>query len=247
MKKSLFPIYQWCIAMPILLVATILTALLTILLCLLGMSRKGGYYPAHIWSKLWCIILFVKVEVSGRENIDKNTSFVFVSNHQSAFDIFLIYGYLNHNFKWMMKKSLEKIPFVGIACRISKHIMVDRSSASAIQQTMQRAQSILQHGMSLVVFPEGSRTPDGKLKQFKRGAFSLAADFNLPIVPMTIEGAYQVMSKSTFRVTPGKIRLTIHKPFSIEPAENGNNKEQIGVALDRSFTTIKESLPDNCK
>lgn len=247
MKKTLFAIYQWCIAMPILLITTIVTALLTIILCLLGMSRAGGYYPAHIWSKIWCILLFIKIEVNGRENIDKKTSYVFVSNHQSAFDIFLIYGYLNHNFKWMMKKSLEKIPFVGIACKISKHIMVDRSSASAIQQTMQRAQSILKHGMSLVVFPEGSRTPDGKIKPFKRGAFSLAADFNLPIVPMTIEGAYQVMSKSTFRVKPGKIKLTIHKPFAIETIDGENNKEHIANALEKSYQVITESLPDNCK
>ena len=113
--------------MPILLVMTIITALLTIFFSLLGMSRRGGYYPAHFWAKLWCILMFVKVEVKGRENIDPKTSYVFVANHQGAYDIYLVYGYLNHNFKWMMKKSLEKIPFVGAACRISKHIMVDRS------------------------------------------------------------------------------------------------------------------------
>ena len=112
--KHILAVYQWCVAMPILLVMTIITALLTIFFSLLGMSRRGGYYPAHFWAKLWCILMFVKVEVKGRENIDPKTSYVFVANHQGAYDIYLVYGYLNHNFKWMMKKSLEKIPFVGV-------------------------------------------------------------------------------------------------------------------------------------
>ena len=128
--------------MPILAVATLLTALLTIIACALGLSKSLGYYIPHLWAKLWCILMFVKIEVTGRENIDKRTSYVFIANHQGAYDIFLIFGYLNHNFKWMMKKSLEKIPFVGYACKVSKHIMVDRSSATAIQQTMQNAMKI---------------------------------------------------------------------------------------------------------
>ncbi len=241
--KILFGIYQWCIAAPILLVLTIITALLTILFSLLGMSRRGGYYPAHFWSKMWCILLFVKVEVKGRENIDKNTSYVFVANHQGAYDIFLVYGYLNHNFKWMMKKSLEKIPFVGAACRISKHIMVDRSSASAVQKTMESAKRILKEGMSLVVFPEGLRTHDGKLNKFKRGAFSLASEFGLPIVPLTIEGSFDVMPRSTFNITPGKISLTIHKPIYFD-----NKNTDLNVLTEdlrqKSYEVIKNSLPE---
>lgn len=241
MKKILFGIYQWLVAVPILAVATLLTALLTIVFSLMGMSRRGGYYPAHFWSKLWCILLFIRVEIEGRENIDKRTSYVFVANHQGAFDIFLVYGYLNHNFKWMMKKSLEKIPFVGAACRISHHIMVDRSSASAIQETMAQAKRILRDGMSLVVFPEGSRTPDGKIKKFKRGAFSLAAEFGLPIVPLTIDGSFNILKKGSFSVNPGKIKLVIHKP--IEFKAEADSKELIERLLTESEAAIKSALP----
>lgn len=219
-----------------------LTAILTIIFCLLGMSRRGGYYPAHLWSKLWCVLMFVRVEVEGRDNIDKNTSYVFVANHQGAYDIFLIYGYLNHNFKWMMKKSLSKIPFVGTACRISKHIMVDRSSATAIQKTMEAAKSILKDGMSLVVFPEGSRTPDGRMKAFKRGGFMLAAEFGLPIVPLTIDGSYRVMRKSTYRITPGKIKLTIHRPMPPLHVEEERKKEALEEMMQESYATIKSGL-----
>ncbi len=186
--------------------------------------------------------MFVKVEVTGRENIDKHTSYVFIANHQGAYDIFLIFGYLNHNFKWMMKKSLEKIPFVGYACKVSKHIMVDHSSATAIQQTMENAKKILQGGMSLVVFPEGSRTPDGKIKPFKRGAFMLATEFGLPIVPLTINGSFSVMKKSSFAINPGKITLTIHKP--IPQPEGEKSKEKMEELMSESFETIKSTLKE---
>ena len=141
-----------------------------------------------------------------------------------------------------MKKSLEKIPFVGAACRISKHIMVDRSSASAIQQTMDSAKRILKDGMSLVVFPEGSRTPDGEMKKFKRGAFSLATEFGLPIVPLTIDGSYDVMPKNTFRITPGKISLTIHKPIYFDKV-GADNKALTEELLEKSYNVIKSGLP----
>lgn len=242
MLKILLRTYQCIIAVPILAVATLLTALLTIIACALGLSKSLGYYIPHLWAKLWCMLMFVKIEVTGRENIDKRTSYVFIANHQGAYDIFLIFGYLNHNFKWMMKKSLEKIPFVGYACKVSKHIMVDRSSATAIQQTMQNAMKILQGGMSLVVFPEGSRTPDGKIKPFKRGAFMLATEFGLPIVPLTIDGSFNVMKKSSFAINPGKIKLTIHKP--IQQPQNGKTKEAMEKIMEDSFATIKSSLKE---
>ena len=242
MKNFFWGVYQWVIAIPILFCLTIVTALLTILFSVLGMSKWGGYYPAHYWAKMWCILMFVRVEVSGRENIDRHTSYVFVANHQGAYDIFLIYGYLNHNFKWMMKKSLSKIPFVGAACKISKHIMVDRSSASAVQQTMKHAESVLKDGMSLVVFPEGTRTPDGKIKKFKRGAFVLASEFGLPVVPLTIAGSFGILRKDSLRIHPGKITLTIHAPLEFE--KESDDKERIDRMLEKSFETIKQSLQE---
>ena len=106
--KILYITYQVCFALPILLVLTILTALVTIIGSLIGGAHTWGYYPGKIWSQLICYILLIPVEVHGREKIHKRTSYVFVPNHQGAFDIFLIYGFLGRNFKWMMKKSLRK-------------------------------------------------------------------------------------------------------------------------------------------
>ena len=143
--KILYIIYQVCFALPILLVLTILTALVTIIGSLIGGAHTWGYYPGKIWSQLICYILLIPVEVHGREKIHKRTSYVFVPNHQGAFDIFLIYGFLGRNFKWMMKKSLRKIPFVGKACESAGHIFVDRSSPKKVLATMRQAESSLKH------------------------------------------------------------------------------------------------------
>ena len=120
-------LYQWIIVMPIMVVITIMTALITIIGCFLGNHRVWGYYPGLIWSRLFCLISLVRIEVRGREKLDRSTSYVFVANHQGAYDIFLIYGYLGHKFKWMMKSSLRRIPFVGAACAAAGFIFVDRS------------------------------------------------------------------------------------------------------------------------
>lgn len=239
MKKLLFRIYQWVIAGPIFIVITFLTALVTIVATAVSGTHFWGYYPAHIWSRMCCRLMFVKVVVKGRENIDPHTSYVFVANHQGAFDIWAIYGYLNHNFKWLMKKSLEKIFMVGYACRRSGHVFVDDSNLKSIKETIAQSEKILKRGMSLVIFPEGSRTHDGHMTPFKRGAFMLASEFRLPVVPITIDGAFRVMPRNTYNVTPGAITLTIHKP--IEPGENGFNTREL---MKRCREDIASALPE---
>ena len=195
--QFLYTIYKWIFAYPVMVIITFIVTLSITFGSLLFGSKWWGYYPAHFWGKCWCWLLFVKVEVRGKDNIDKNTSYVFVANHQGAYDIFSIYGFLGHNFKWMMKKSLEKIPFVGMACKYSEQIMVDRSSPMAMARSVIEARKRLCNGMSLVVFPEGTRTLDGKMLSFKKGAFKLAMDFKLPLVPITIDGAYKVLPRTS--------------------------------------------------
>lgn len=238
-KMIFYRLYQIFIWAPILLVATILTACITIIGSMLGFGRSWGYYPPRLWARLFCILTFVRVTVKGRENVEKGRSYVFVANHQGAYDIFSIYGYLNHNFRWMMKKSLEKIPFVGFSCRVSGQIYVDNSSPSAILETMRDAEKQLSSGMSVVVFPEGSRTLTGKMGRFKRGAFTLATEFNLPVVPITIDGAYSVMPRTALLPRPGHITLTIHKPIT-PPAEGYD----VHMLMEESAKIVASALPE---
>lgn len=206
-------LYFICIAAPILVVWTILTALFTILVSAFGGGRWAGYYPEIQWARLFCLLAFVRVKVRGRENISTDRGYIFAANHQGAYDIFAVYGYLGHNFRWMMKASLEKIPFVGFACRASRQIFVDRRNPKGMRRSMEAAEVQLRSGMSIVVFPEGSRTADGQMQRFKRGAFKLAEEFGLPVVPLSIAGSYTVMSRRAKLPRPGRITLTIHKPI----------------------------------
>lgn len=236
--KYIFPIYQWLIGIPIAVVLTILTALSTMTGCFLGSDRIWGYYPPKIWSRLLCWLMFVKVRVKGRENIKSNVSYVFVANHQGAFDIWAIYGFLNHNFKWLMKKSLHKIPLVGKACNKAGHVFVDDSSISGIRDTITEAEGRLRNGMSVVIFPEGSRSWDGCMTSFRRGAFMLAGEFKLPVVPITIDGSFKAMPRFSKNITPCTITLTIHKP--IEPKPNGFNTKQL---MAQCYENIESALP----
>ncbi len=238
MKLIIYRIYQVCIMMPMMLVATVLTALVTIIFSAVGFGKVMGYFPEVIWSRIMCWLALVRVTVRGRENIDPATSYVFVANHQGAYDIFTIYGYLGHNFRWMMKQSLRKIPLVGFACYKSGHIFVDNSSPKAVKQTLGEAERRLSGGMSLVVFPEGARSWTGKMRKFKKGAYRLAMEFNLPVVPLTIDGAFDVLPR--FKKLPhwGHIYLTIHKP--IEPGAEGHDLQAL---IDGSFAEINAALP----
>lgn len=241
--KVLYGIYQWLILAPIFAVATLITSVITVAGCALSTSRKSSdfwsYWPAHYWSRICCVLSGVRVKVKGRENISKDRSYVFTANHQGAFDIWSVYGYLNHNFKWLMKKELESMPFAGWACTKSGQVFVDDSNIASIRHTIEEAEKKLKDGMSLVIFPEGSRSWDGKMIPFKRGAFMLAAEFRLPVVPITIDGSFKAMPRFTYCIRPTRITLTIHPP--IEPGENGFNTK---LLMKQCHDAIESALPE---
>ena len=240
--KILYGIYQVCFALPLLLVLTLLTALVTIVGSLFN-AHVWGYYPGKVWSQLTCLLLLIPVKVQGREKVKKHTSYVFVPNHQGSFDIFLIYGFLGRNFKWMMKRSLRDLPAVGKACEAAGHIFVDRTGPKKILATIRQAEKVLKNGVSLVVFPEGRRTPNGRLGDFKRGAFQLADDLQLPVVPITITGSFEILPRNGKWIHWHPMTLTIHDP--IPP--KGKGAENIRQTLSEAYEVISTSLPERYK
>ncbi len=221
MGTLLYDLYTLCIVLPLFILASILTALITTIGCRLGNGHFWGYYPGKWWSWFTIRLLFLPVKVEGREHLDSKQSYVFVSNHQGAFDIFLIYGFLGRNFKWMMKKAIRKIPLIGLACEQAHHIFVDKSGASKIKKTYDEARETLREGMSVVVFPEGARSFTGHMAHFRRGAFMLADELQLPVCPITINGSFDVMPRTKDWNFPvwNRLRLTIHEP--IQPKGKG--------------------------
>lgn len=240
MKKVLFFLYELLIFLPIFIPATILTATLTIVGCLIGDSKFWGYYPAKYWSKLACRLALCRVKVVKKGKLDPNQSYVFVPNHQGVFDIFLIYGYLGQNIKWVQKQELRKIPFVGKACEIAGHVYVDQSHPKAMTDTIERAEAELQTGVSMTIFPEGSRTSTGKMGKFKRGAFIIATEMNLPVVPITVNGPFDVMKIHTYLINPGKLELIIHEPIPTQDLAEENIPELMNRCKDIVYSGLWE-------
>lgn len=244
MKAFIYLIYQWLVFVPVLVLSSIVTAIIVMIGCTFGNNKFWGYYPPKYWSKILCRTALCKIKVKPNGNLDPNQSYVFVANHQSAFDIFLTYGYLGHNIKWVQKYELRRIPFVGKASEIAGHIFVDSSNVKAMVRTIELAEKELQKGTSMVIFPEGARTYTGKMGRFKKGAYIIATQMQLPIVPITLNGPYDVLKIHGRRIKFGKpLEIIVHDPIPT----NGLSEDDIPSLISATRHTIESALWDKYK
>ena len=237
----LYKVYQVFIAFPILIVWTIIIALTVGIGTTLGNGHYWGYMPGRWWGKVILKAFLIPVKVEGREHLEEKQSSVFVANHQGIFDIFLVYGHLGRNFKWMMKHQLGKIPFLGYACRKSHQIFVDKSGPKKIKKTYDDAREILQEGYSVTVFPEGARSFTGHMGKFRKGAFALADELQLPVVPLTINGSFDILprTKGFLNFTNWHpISLTIHQ--AIYPI--GQGPENVEATRRQAYDSVMSAL-----
>ena len=142
-----------------------------------------------------------------------------------------------------MKKELGKIPFVGWACYMARHIFIDRSSRVSSMESIRKAESILKDGMSVIIFPEGTRTPDGKMGRFKRGAFLISQELQLPILPVTIDGNYDVMSRHAKTVTWHPVHMTVHEPIMPRTDVGATEQEQT-QAMNETAQKVSEIIQE---
>ena len=213
--KYLYILYQYLIGFPLVIIATLFTAIFTII-CFPWKNGKAPRTVQVLWSRSVLWFLLVPITVTGKEHVNPKQSYVFVANHQSFLDVFAVYGWLPNNFKWLMKKELRKVPFVGTACAVAGHIFVDRSNPRAALQSMEKVKKELVDGISTVIFPEGTRTKTGEIGRFKQGAFKIAMDMELPVVPITLNGFYKAMPSGQPFANPfSHLSLHIGKPIDI--------------------------------
>jgi 1-acyl-sn-glycerol-3-phosphate acyltransferase len=140
--------------------------------------------------------------------------YIFVSNHASMFDIPTVFMALKGKVNIVFKKELTYVPIWGWALRYGHFIMIDRSNPRKAMASIERAAQSIRNGSSVILFPEGTRTMDGKLQPFKRGAFSLAAKAGVPVVPLTINGTFTIMPKGSYNIKPANISVVLGKPIS---------------------------------
>jgi 1-acyl-sn-glycerol-3-phosphate acyltransferase len=215
---------------PFLAINTLFFGVIAVVVSALINQRIGSYFGGVIWSRLNAFFTPMIVYVKGRENIQKGVSYVIISNHQSYYDIFLIYGWLGIDIKWVMKKELAKIPGIGFGSRKVGHIFLDRSNSRLALESLNDAKKKLVNGTSVVIFPEGTRSKTGEPGQFKKGAFRLALDLQLPILPVTINGTKDILPADSINLMPGRASLTIHPPIEIEAFGEETIKELINHA-----------------
>lgn len=198
-------------------VITIALSMLTILCGLFDPQGKRVYLIARLWTRLILQIGGITVNVEGLNSLDSKRQYLFVVNHQSNIDIpVLIQALPNFQLRWIAKKELLWVPLFGWAMWASKHITVNRTDSLDALKSLDTAKRRIAAGISVVIFPEGTRSIDGKLLPFKRGGFLLALKTRTAIVPVTISGTGKLLPKGDWRIRGGEIKVTIGAPLTVE-------------------------------
>jgi 1-acyl-sn-glycerol-3-phosphate acyltransferase len=201
--------------------ATAFFSLMAILASLLDKKGEWPHIVARVWGRTLLFGARVKVTVKNPADIDLSRSYIYMSNHQSNFDIPVLLAYLPVQFRWLAKVELFRIPIFGFAMQRAGYISIDRSNRKAAIISLNRAAEIIRGGVSVLIFPEGTRSLDGNIRPFKSGGFILAIESGVPIVPVIIHGTWPIMPKDRLRIRPGNVVLEIQKP--VETARYSRN------------------------
>jgi 1-acyl-sn-glycerol-3-phosphate acyltransferase len=196
---------------------TIVLGTISLLSTLVDRTGDLGHRCARAWSWLILRTTGVVVRVEGLERLDPSRSYVFAANHQSIYDIPILFASLPYQLRIIAKASLGRIPFMGWHLQRTGHVLVDRAKPGA--GTVKKMARLVAEGHSLIVFPEGTRSADGAVARFKGGSFVIALDAGLPIVPISIAGSRHVMRKGELMVRPGRVSLIVHDPIETAGVE----------------------------
>jgi 1-acyl-sn-glycerol-3-phosphate acyltransferase len=198
-----------------------------VIFSLLGASENSIHKVARTWATILLKISNVQVSVHGTEHISTEQPQIFMSNHQSDFDILIVLAYLPGQFRWIAKKELFRIPVFGKAMKNAGYIEIDRQNHERALQNLAEAARKIREGKSVMSFPEGTRTVDGTIKAFKKGMFHLALQAGVPIVPITIIGASEIMPKRSLQINPGRITMIIDRPIDVTAYSEDSRPELI--------------------
>jgi 1-acyl-sn-glycerol-3-phosphate acyltransferase len=194
--------------------ATLVLGLVVIALSLSDSTAPAVHRVARAWGRSILRVSGVRVRVRGMERVEPQHAGIFMSNHQSNFDIPVVLGYLPVPFRWLAKAELFKIPVFGRAMRGAGYIPIDRSDRPAAIESLRQAAGAVRGGISVVIFPEGTRSLDGTLKPFKKGGFVMAIEAGVPIVPVALRGTFDIMPKNRLTIRPCEVTMTIGKPIA---------------------------------
>jgi 1-acyl-sn-glycerol-3-phosphate acyltransferase len=205
-------------------------------------DRKGKLYHgiSRFWSRNLLRVCGVRVRVRGGEHIDRSRPTVYVSNHASMLDIPVVVAGIADDVRLVYKKELEWIPFFGWGLKWGSYIGIDRGRGKRAARSLEDAVEKIRGGTSVLLFAEGTRTSDGKLQPFKRGAFSLAMRAGVSVIPLTINGSYGIVPKHSMRIRPGTVDLVLDAPIHLEKVTGRDAElrlmEQVHAAIEKNYS-----------
>ena len=201
----------------------------TVSLLLWPFDRTGAmqHWCARWWCRLIAWSIFARIRVYGTENVSADQNYVYMANHSSLIDTPAMFAYLPHQFRIMAKKELFYVPFMGWHLWSAGNFPIDRSDPRKTAKSLRKVIDGIRAGKSLAVFPEGTRTPDGRLQEFKHGAFKIAMRAGVSIVPVSIRGTFKLLPKTTLAPRPGRVDVIIGKPIDTREYSEKNLNELI--------------------
>jgi len=212
-RKILYVLYQpykYLVFAPYIFLSTTFFGSLGVFLASVFNARAASRIAAAWYARLLCYLTPVVVKVIGKEKIKKDRSCVVIANHQSHYDPLVINGWLGLDLRWVMKKELRRVPLFGYACEKAEFIIVDRSNHESAMESIRNAKRKIINGTSVVFFVEGTRSMTGKLLEFKKGAFKMAMDLKLPILPISMINTRNILPPKTLKLFPGRVKMVVH-------------------------------------
>jgi 1-acyl-sn-glycerol-3-phosphate acyltransferase len=215
-------------------IATIILGIPVMVAGLLSRTGNLAFSISKLWAYTMLAISFVRTEIKNKTKIVKGTSYIIISNHQSLYDIIALVTTLGIQYRWFIKKEVLKIPIFGYALYASRNIFIDRSNIAGAIESINRGIDRLPKGVSIMVFAEGTRSPDGQIHEFKKGGFVTAVRRKIPIMPVTVNGSRRILPKGSLVVKPGKIQVVIGDPIDT----SGYTTDTVDELIDKTRQTI---------
>lgn len=208
----------------VLIIVTVAIALPTTLLLLIFPRWKGLFVGAgKLWSRIMLASAGARLRVHDLANAYRHDPCVFIANHGSMVDIWVMFTFMPTGTRFVAKQELFKIPIFGWVLRASGCVAIDRGRRREAIRSLQSAGNQIRAGRSVVLYPEGTRSKDGRLGPFKKGAFHLAVKAGVPVVPVSIRGSFEILSPGTWRVNPGVVDVHLDSPIDVAPYQPSNS------------------------
>jgi 1-acyl-sn-glycerol-3-phosphate acyltransferase len=201
----------------------------------------GFKFVSDMWSAVIMAVVGIRLKVHGKEKVPREGGKIFVANHESHFDIPVLFASIPEPVYFIAKKELKKIPFMGWYMALLGMIFIDRSNREKAMKSMKKAGKLIKNGRSVISFPEGTRSKDGETKLFKRGSFIIAKESNVPIIPIALSGTWEILAPGKAKIRPGKVHAIIGDPI-IPKDHPEKSPEQLAAFVREKVIQLENSL-----